>query len=168
VIDFGSMDESAERKPTPVERGIYTSAFLCAQTIQDKKDDVLTAIRLVDNFTVTLPSGPAPLTFNPPVQTKLVIIFKTEKFERFKATIALRKPNGESQPTSFDTTSEPGIAGRVLLIDVILNSNEPGDYWFDILVDDAVATRVPLNITRRLDDAPQPLLGEPPKPADLS
>jgi hypothetical protein len=162
------MDESAERKPTPVERGIYTSAFLCAQTIQDKKDDVLTAIRLVDNFTITLPSGAAPLTFHSPVQTKLIIIFKTEKLERFKATVALRKPNGESQPTSFDTTSEPGIAGRVLLIDVIMNSNEPGDYWFDISVDDVIATRVPLKITRKLDDAPQPPLGAPPKPADLS
>ncbi len=135
------------------QRGVYVIAFLCEKLLIEK-NDVATAMRLVDVFNVELPAPKLnSVTVAPPIEADLVVIFKSQKPEQFRATVALVKPSGERTPaTEYECQTGGGVIGQTIAIHVQVDPREPGDYWFEISIEDRLATKVPLRVTQTVRD----------------
>jgi hypothetical protein len=123
-------------------------AVLCEKVLQEK-DAVLSLIRIVDRFTVTI-SGPTPPEEMPtvPISLTLVLSFKAG-FARGTFVVSVRgeKPSGELTPeTKIPVLFEGDERGPNVMIAVNLQANEEGLYWFDVFLEGARVTRVPLRL----------------------
>jgi hypothetical protein len=141
-----------DEAPAPAE--IYVSAFFCQDVIRDKKTDLLTAIKITNAFTVpwkTLEGGEVSFKINlhPQLALNAVITFTSTKAIGFDYRIRGFDPSGKEltpppPPTRCDL--EGGAAGQTVNVAMRLPTDKAGDYWFEIYVDDAVKTRMPLRI----------------------
>jgi hypothetical protein len=139
--------------PTVFENGPYlVSALLSERTIQET-DGVLTLVRVVDKVT----ASPVSLTEAQPsempaflVSLYLTIILKAGR-ARGNYLLAVRPedPTGAMLPASENPITFTGTddgAGANVLINMNLGVQHVGLYWFDVLLDDQLLTRVPLRI----------------------
>src|SRR5690348_3452259 len=131
--------------------GRNVSLFLCQCTLREK-NDLLTAVRLVEGFTTSmigqLTTGEA-MYF--PVSASAVIIFRSEQPCEARLTIKVRDPDGqELQGTSnFLVRSKSLIEGHTLNVAFKLPGDREGDYWFEVYLDDELVTKAPLRITQQ-------------------
>lgn len=140
-----------EQPKSPTERGIYVSAFLVKQLLIER-DDVMSAVRFVDIFTVDVPAPqPNTVVFIPPVEAELAILIKAERREEMLVAVFVCYPSGRRNgPHEFRVVVEGGVAGHMLNIHLKLNANEPGDYWIDVLIDGQLATRLPARVVMQV------------------
>ena len=122
-------------------------AALC-ETVLHEPNGVLSLIRVVDRITVSAPPG-APASMPPaPISLKAVIALKSDA-ARGRAMVGLRpqKPSG----IYLDAVVSPVLfegedRGNNIIIDLRMETDEEGLYWFDVLIDGRVITRMPLRI----------------------
>jgi hypothetical protein len=132
------------------ERGgpYLTGAFLCEKVLQEK-DGVLSAIRIIDRF-ISSAGVDAPAQL-PPIQIsgQLIIMFKSGD-ARGSYTVGIRPvtPSGRVTPTLSVPILFEGDAdrGSNLNLAVGFEAKEEGVYWFDILLNDELVTRVPVRV----------------------
>jgi len=130
-----------------IEDGPYlAAAFLCEKVLVEK-DEVLSAIRIVDRIIHT-----ARAEIMPPlnVDLRLLLVFKSGPAHGSRnVTVRLAQPSGRvQQPVMLPIFLEGGDGdrGANLLIEVRFQALEDGLYWFDILLNEELITRVPLRI----------------------
>jgi hypothetical protein len=139
--------------PTVFENGPYlVSALLSERTIQET-DGVLTLVRVVDKVTATSGSPTEPHPSEMPaflVSLYLTIILKAGR-ARGDYLLAVRPedPTGavltaSENPITFTGTDDG--AGANVVINMNLGIRHVGLYWFNVLLDDQLLTRVPLRI----------------------
>jgi hypothetical protein len=144
--------------PTVFDRGPYLAlATFCDDVIQ-ANDGTLSVIRIIDSITAVA-SGPAPPKDMPPfsVKTKLVVSFRTGE-ARARMTLAVRVEDPSGQRRPFGTPQSltfPGPShGAVnMIVEAQVGFDLEGLYWFDVLLDDHLVTRVAL----RAVYTPQPV-----------
>lgn len=130
------------------ERGPYlAAAILCEKALQEK-DGVLSAIRIIDRF-ITTAGTDAPAQM-PPIQIsgQLLIMFKSGD-ARGSYTVGVRPvtPSGRVTPTlSLPILLEGDDRGSNLTVAMGFEAKEEGLYWFDILLNDELVTRVPVRV----------------------
>lgn len=133
----------------PFEHGpfVHLAAF-CENTLREV-DGVLSLIRIVDVITHT-ERGPNPPQdmpeFHYPLWLVLAIKSGTAK-GRHEIAIVPEKPSGETLPsarTSVLLEGEGKGANLVTRIDIPFSLE--GLYWFRILFDDRIVTRIPLEV----------------------
>ncbi|MEX1253551.1 MAG: hypothetical protein WEE64_04345 [Dehalococcoidia bacterium] len=134
--------------PLPAAGPFLTTAVLCEKVLEDK-DGVLSAIRIVDRIIQTAVGTEAPDEMPPvPVNLTALISFKSGA-ARGRHTIKLRPetPAGFSLPeTALQIHFEGEDRGANLVLQLGLQANQEGLYWFDVLLDDQLVTRMPLRI----------------------
>ncbi|HEV8342868.1 MAG TPA: hypothetical protein VGR30_10915 [Candidatus Binatia bacterium] len=124
-------------------------AVLCEKVLHDK-DGVLSLIRVVDRLTVTASEIGKPPEQMPPVTVNLeaVIMFKSGT-AKGNYTVTLRPvlPSGRLiQEISLPILLEGEDRGVNLVINVGLQAQEEGLYWFDVLLNGELITRMPLRL----------------------
>ena len=123
-------------------------AVFCEKALQEK-DGVISAIRIVDRFTVT-PSSEIPpealLTMNLPIN--LIIAFKSGDIKgKMELKVRPFSPSGEElQSFVGPLLFEGEDHGSSVVIQYGLSAKEEGIYWFDILLDNKLITKIPLKI----------------------
>lgn len=123
-------------------------AFFCEKVLEEK-DGVSSAIRIVDRITHTA-TGPEPPEKMPPVPIALtaVISFKSGRARgRHVLKIRPETPSANrlaelSLPLQFEGEDR----GAQAVMQVRLQAEEEGLYWFDVFLDDVLVTRMPLRI----------------------
>ena len=113
-------------------------AVMCEKALQET-DGVLSVIRIVDRLTIP---GARP------VQITGVINFNSG-FAQGRYTVKLRPqtPSGKSMgEREFPVLFEGDERGVTLLADIGFVAEEEGLYWFDVLLGEAVVTRIPVRI----------------------
>lgn len=137
-------------------RGPYVGvAALCEKALQEK-DEVLTLVRIVDQFTVTpmianLPPGaplPDPLP-QPVMQTTLALVLKSgDARGTHEISIELENPLGDRVQIGMPISVlfEGDDRGVNIVASVTIAVEHPGLSWIDVRCDDRVLTRVPLRI----------------------
>lgn len=148
------------------------AAFFC-ERILEEKDGVLSAIRIVDRITAQAqfahPSGVvvqalpgvAPPEKMPPFPINLIALVA------FKAGAAAGTFNLELLPRNPAGMKMPGISFPILVeggedrgINVRLQVNfvaeTEGLYWFDVLLDGTLVTRIPLRVLYQRISMSQP------------
>jgi len=129
----------------PLYRPYLAMAILCERVLREA-DGVISVIRVFDRSMVTGPTEEMPPTNIP---LTLVISFKSG-FMRGKGVVRLnpKSPSGKDLPglqfpVLFEGDDDRGIAIVATLGFLV---QEEGLYWFDVLVQEEVVTRIPLRV----------------------
>ena len=132
----------------PVSTGPHVVLAVFCEKVLEEATGVLSLIRIVDRVTITPPAN-APAAMPPTRLTvNLVIGFKAD-MARGRATLTLRpqKPSGVYLPElGFPIFFEGQERGANLIVNLDIDLDEEGLYWFDIVLDDRLVTRMPLRV----------------------
>jgi hypothetical protein len=143
------------------ERPLLAAAFLCEKVLLEK-DEVVSAIRIVDTLFVSIPSN-LPTDPKPVIQVTALVCFKKAspgvEAEKHQAGLRLHLPSGKEQPPStMDFTFKPDeVAGANLIVNMSLPAQEFGKYWLDVAVDGEPMTRIPFRLLEKVE-TPKPTI----------
>jgi len=140
-------------KPRPY----VTAALLCEKVLQEK-DEVLSVLRIIDRlqYRLEMPE-PIPKDLKPIINIQGLVGIKSGpcKGEHAIKVIA-EKPNGErKEAASYPVTFLGGDHGQNIILNIGLGIDQDGLYWFDVVFDEEVLTRIPLMVIPLPAQAPQ-------------
>ena len=121
-------------------------AVFCERVLHEK-DDVLSAIRIIDRFTHTVSSAEVIM---PPLKLEfsMLISFKSGD-AKGKSELKIRPnaPSGKELPGfSGPILFEGGERGANIIIKLGFEAKEEGVYWFDVILDEKLITRMSLQV----------------------
>ncbi len=140
---------TVESQSLPGEGPFLSAAFLCEKVLQEV-DGVKSAIRIVDRVTRTIQGQELPPEM-PPFDWPGALFLRW-KSGWARGTIPIRvvlvKPNLDSQellnqPALFEGEEDRGVDW---ILNMRLQLEQVGIYWFDIYLEDHRVTRVPLRV----------------------
>lgn len=134
---------------TTAKDGPYLIAALLCEKILQEKDETVSIIRMVDRVTLTTQAALSPETL-PPIALNLnaFISFKSGS-ARGRHTVKLRieTPSGLKLPEQLlPVLFEGEDRGVNLILGINIVVDQEGVYWFDVLLEDVLLTRIPLRI----------------------
>jgi hypothetical protein len=145
VVESDSMPPAV-----PPNGPFVTAAFICDQVIEGK-DGTLTAVRIIDRFVVTArgAAGRLPPAMPPqPIPLTMLISLKSGG-ARGRHTVSLRpeKPSGQRlEAVDFPILLEGEERGANQIVQMEFPVDEEGLYWFDVLLDGILMTRIPMRV----------------------
>ena len=146
VLDLGPMDT---KNKVP-----YVAAALFCETIIHEKDDVITIVRMVDIYQLEHPKD-LPPGVQPMIQPSLLVALKSgELTGKGEVAVSVSKPSG-GKPTealTFPVLLKGGGHGVNLISRLSIRVTEYGLYWFNVLWNGALITRIPLRIILQQED----------------
>ena len=130
--------------------GPYVQAALFCERVLSEKDNVLSLIRIVDRLVLTVAGPSAPEQMPPsPVNCQAVIMLKTGSLSgSYQLRLSPTTPSGKELPSVSTRILLAGgeDGGTNLIFNVQFIANEEGVYWFDVIFEDQLLTRLPLRI----------------------
>jgi hypothetical protein len=136
--------------PTPFPGGPYLVAALLCEKVLEEKDGVKTLVRVIDRvFQQVL--GPEPPSQMPPLTLNLALYVRFRSGKAAgpsRVTVRLVRPSGESSELGQLTLYfEEGDAKFVdLVANLHLNLDQPGQWWFEVYLQDQRVAAVPLEV----------------------
>jgi hypothetical protein len=121
-------------------------AIFCENALQEA-DGVLSAVRIVDTFTVSDPAS-LPAGVRPLLPLTALVGFRSgnakgnRKLRLVGNAPSGHKSNGFEQPVTFEDEG----SGVNFKVNLTLEVQGEGLYWFDVMLDDEFMTRMPLRI----------------------
>jgi hypothetical protein len=143
LIKCGDKDMSI------IKDGPYLAMAVICERVLQEKDGVLSAIRIIDKITQTIAGPHAPEVFPGITLNLFALISFKSGISGGKYTIRL-SPFSPSGDKLGEFSGPIFLEGNGRSANVIINLNlivkEEGLYWFDILLEDQLVTRIPLHI----------------------
>jgi hypothetical protein len=133
-------------KPRP-----YVTAALLCETVLQEKDESLTLVRIADKIQyqlqgigVALPQGVKPVVN---IQG-LVSVKAGPVIGDHVIKIVVERPDGDRKEAAVFPIKFLGKdQGQNMVLNIGLGIEQDGLYWFDVVFDEDVLTRIPLMIT---------------------
>jgi hypothetical protein len=130
----------------PDTGGRYLSIATLCEKILTEADGAISLIRVFDRYTVPAPSPEGP---NPTIPANVVLAFRSGIY-RGPATIKFRTISPSEDllgaiefPVQFEGDNE---RGTLLMFNMGFSPQEQGLYWFEVLLDEDLVTRIPLRV----------------------
>lgn len=146
-----------ETTNTPDELGPYlNAAFICERVLQER-DGVMSAIRIIDRLTHTMPGADVAVMDPFHYQFTLLLGFKSgEALGNYQISIQPIRPEGNVKMTpavytvNFEAPADRGVG---VCANMQIQFDAPGLWWFDIYLTELSGlrrirrvTRIPLRI----------------------
>lgn len=132
------------------ETGPYVQAALLCDRVLFEKDDTLSVVRVIDRWTIVSTGPGASTEFTPTsiAATLLIILKAGEALGSMSMKVRIEKPSGEQLAPEQFSSAPFGAAhqGFNLAMQVNLQVDQAGVWWFDVFCNDALLTRVPLEV----------------------
>lgn len=129
--------------------GPYVQMAALCERVLEGKDGVLSVIRIIDRFTFTA-SGPSPPEEMPPgtINITIVIMLKSGFARgRFNLRIIPNTPSGKTlSGLGAGVLLEGDDRGANVVLSGQMHVKEEGLYWFDVLLQEQLLTRIPLRL----------------------
>jgi len=128
----------------PDTGGPYVTAAMICERVLTEQDGALSAIRIIDRVFFITDSDGTPLQPQQPIT--FVLMFKSGS-ARGTVNVQLRaeKPSGEQAPVAeANLLMEGEDRGANLVLSAGFEPDQQGLYWYDVLVEGEVVTRMPL------------------------
>jgi uncharacterized protein DUF6941 len=125
------------------------AALFCEKVLQEK-DGSLTVVRIADRLTYTLPPE-LPEGVKPLAQLAGLIALRSGSASgKFTLKIRSNSPSGKQDEDFFSSPIElrGGDHGQNMILNISMGILEDGLFWFDVILDDRVLTRIPLMVVR--------------------
>jgi hypothetical protein len=129
----------------------YVQVAAFCENILEDKDGVISAIRLFDRVNVPPPPPPPPEAGPdalPAIKVNVLVVLKSGSVKGRKTVkLISESPNGSNRFT-VETPSEfnGGEWGVKIQIQMVIPIEGEGLYWCNVLVNDAIVTRMPLRV----------------------
>jgi hypothetical protein len=150
----------------PNTRPYVAAACLCEKVILEP-DGVASLIRIVDTYTLKVPTT-VPPSFRPAIELTVFVSIKSgDVTGQHEVGLLLRQPNRKSPPIQkWPVVLNGGEHGANVTINFTLvgepgAAHEAGLYWFDVLWEGEVLTSIPLRLKL---EAPTAAPDSPHKP----
>lgn len=150
--------------PEPVEISVprpwVLVATFCQTAIVEANTGNLSVIRVID----TLPLIGTTREMQPtPVQLTMAILFKSgEMHGQYNVRLRCNSPSQvQTEGPEIPFYFEGGDRGVQAVMPVGLYANEQGIYWFDVLLEGDIITRVPLRVIYQHVQIPPGMTGPP-------
>jgi len=161
VIWFDSSNQIGQPIPAmPASRPLVAAALVC-EKILTEKDNVSSAIRIVDTFYLNESpqlSDEMPVGVN----MNLLLMLKSQNpIPSGEVSMKMRTPSAQTKdlPNKYTLTIKGGEAGSALHIAFVVALKEYGLFWFDILWNGEVLTSVPFRLASGQKPAEAPQAG---------
>jgi hypothetical protein len=131
------------------EAGPYVSTAVLCERMLEEKDGVVTLVRIIDRLIVAAQGPDAPATLPPTRVSVVAVIWLRSGSALGRHVLKLRpeKPSGtQLEVTELSVHFEGEERGSRTLGNIALTADEEGLYWFDVLLDEVLLTRIPLRI----------------------
>ncbi|MYF25511.1 MAG: hypothetical protein F4224_09530 [Nitrospira sp. SB0678_bin_10] len=146
------MAKGRDLKSNPDYGPYLSAAFLCEKVITDKEDDAPSAIRIVDRVVCHYkPSSEGTSADLPLIKSNLVLFLSLKTGENPGPTsieLTLKRPdNKKLQPFGQQIhLDSPSNRGANIAINLALEFNQAGVWWFDVSINNVWRTKVPLEV----------------------
>jgi hypothetical protein len=161
----GTMPPNREECPAVTTPAIptggpwLTAALLCERVIEDK-EGTLTVVRIVDRvISSAIGQGTPEQMPSVPVSVTLLVAFKSgDAHGRSDLRIELEPPTGLRTPIAqmLSILNEGEDRGSNLVLNLNFTAQHEGLYWFDLILDDRLITRVPLRVVYQRQETAGP------------
>ena len=124
------------------------AAILCEKVLQEK-DETISIIRMIDRITLTVSALGSPETIPSTTINMNALIALKSGLARGRGTVKLRveTPSDLKLPDQLlPVLFEGDDRGVNLIVAFNMVIDQEGVYWFDVLLDERLLTRVPLRI----------------------
>lgn len=126
------------------------AAFFCEKILQEK-DGSLSVIRIADRLSYTLPPEGLPEGVKPMAQIAGLIALRSGPASgKFTLKLRSNSPSGKQDESFYSVPIElqGGDHGQNLILNVKMGILEDGLFWFDVILDGQVLTRIPLTVVQ--------------------
>lgn len=133
------------------ETGPFLQMAVICQHVLEEKDGVLSAIRVVDRFTIDGgPSDPPEMKPTTVLLTALIVLKAGEATGSATVSLQPEGPDGIKRPRiELPVLFEGQDRGVALHLNLALDVRQAGLYWIDVRVDGQLFTRMPVRILYR-------------------
>lgn len=130
----------------PVEPYLKLGA-ICERVLEEK-DSVLSLIRIVDTFTITVTGKEPPDELPQGVATLTIVMSWVGGLGRHEAAFDIISPGGETQPSprSWSFTLDSLNRGHNIIVTLPVRIKKPGVYWIEFILNDKIKSRIPFQI----------------------
>ena len=141
------------------EKPYLAAAFLCERVLQEK-DGVLSAIRIIDTYSVSIPKN-LPEDAKATIQITALLAFKKAspgtEAEKHQITLQLFAPSGPQPPQSIDVffNQQAELDGFNLITGMSVAVAEFGLFWLHVFIDGEPATRIPFRLLLKEEETPK-------------
>lgn len=129
--------------------GPFLSAAVFCEKVLQEKDGVCTLVRMVDRL-ISQATGVNPPEKMPQLQANLTLFIALKSgFARGSYSVHVRVTNPLGRPSDVATLPvllEGEDRGANLIGQMQIQLDEPGLYWFDVLFERRLLTRIPLRV----------------------
>jgi len=140
--------------------GPYLQAALFCERVLKEGDGVLSIIRVIDRVVQTAGGSNVPEKM-PPLNyglTALIMLKSGQASGSVQVGMSVEQPSGLTKDAaSMSVLMEGGERGQNLVVQMQMTFEEPGLYWFNVMIENECVTRMPLRVvyTRIAGPAPQ-------------
>ena len=134
---------------TTESSGPYLVAALLCEKVLQEKDETISVIRMIDRITLTVSALGSPETIPSTIINLSALISLKPGSARGKGIVILRveTPSGLKLPDQLlPVLFEGDDRGVNLIVAFNMVIDQEGVYWFDVLLEEQLLTRVPLRI----------------------
>lgn len=137
----------------------YVSAALICEKVLQEKDESVTLIRLADRIQYNLEGPGLPSGAKPMIGVQGFVSLKSGPVTGgHTLSVIVENPIGQRREVWRSEVNLLGKdQGQNLILNISLGIDHDGLFWFDVLFDDEVLSRIPLTVTQ----APKQTGGEP-------
>ena len=120
---------------------------ICERVLQEK-DDVLSLIRIVDKFTITITGKEPPDQLPEGVKVLTISMCWAGGLGTHEATFNIQSPGGELQPSprSWSFTLDGLNRGHNIIATLPVRITKEGTYWVQFVLNDEVKSRIPFQV----------------------
>lgn len=130
--------------------GPYLNCAVICEKVLQEQNGTISLIRIIDRMTVTVSTLGTPANMFPvPINNLNVFISLRSGEAKGRNTVKLRieTPSGVRLPEQLlPVLFEGEDRGVNLILNLNIVADQEGLYWFDILLEDQLLTRIPLRI----------------------
>jgi hypothetical protein len=130
------------------QRPYITAALLCEKVLHEK-DESLSLIRIADKIQYRLDGPALPAGLKPMISLHGLVSLKSGPVVgEHRVVVVIQRPAGDRKEVAgYDVKFLGEDQGQNVILNISLGIEQDGLYWFDVLFDGEVLTRIPLMIT---------------------
>jgi len=130
----------------PIEPYLKFGAI--CELVLEEKGGVLSLIRIVDKFTITITGKEPPDQLPQVIKTFTIIMGWVGGLGNHEADFNIISPGGETQrsPQSWSFTLDAINQGHNIIVTLPVRIVKAGVYWIEFILNDQVKSRIPFQV----------------------